>query len=92
MGPSVPSARQTHGESFQEKGDTLRVHFSTPRVISKAVSPGETPLGMLSSSTPVTEAGSLGEDASSRAGGNTSAGLQLCEEGRAHLPVGARAC
>lgn len=73
MGPSVPSARQTHGESFQEKGDTLRVHFSTPRVISKAVSPRETPLGMLSSSTPVTEAGSLGEDASSRAGGNTSA-------------------
>lgn len=73
MGPSVPSARQTHGESFQEKGDTLRVHFSTPRVISKAVSPRETPLGMLSSSTPVMEAGSLGEDASSRAGGNTSA-------------------
>ena len=73
MGPSVPPARQTHGESFQEKGGTLRVHFSTPKVISKAVSPRETPLDTISSLTPVTEAGSLGEDASSRAGGNTSA-------------------
>lgn len=71
MGPSALSARQTHGESLQEKeGSTLRVHFSTPKVISKAVSPRETPLGMLSSLTPVTEVGSLGEDASSRVGGN----------------------
>lgn len=74
MGPSVPPARQTHGESFQEKeGGTLRVHFSTPKVISKAVSPWETPLDTISSLTPVMEAGSLGEDASSRVGGDTSA-------------------
>ena len=76
MGPSALSARQTHGASPQEKGgSTLRAHFSTPKVVSKAVSPRETPLGMRSSLTPVGEVGSLGEDASSRVGGNRPAEL-----------------